>query len=117
MIQSVSSNSRWIQVSNGGASSLYVDNSRPMSGMVRWDSSNSTIQVFDGCNWLGFPNSHPAISLSMPAENVLIWAEKKMFEERALEDLIKKHPGLKELHDKFEMMKILCREENANQSV
>ena len=34
-----------------------------------------------------------------------------MEEEKKLQELIDKHPGLKELNDKFEMMKALCYEE------
>jgi hypothetical protein len=35
----------------------------------------------------------------------------KQHEERKLKDMIQRHPELKDLHDKLEMMKVLCQEE------
>ena len=32
-------------------------------------------------------------------------------QEKKLQEMMERHPGLQELHDKFEMMKVLCHEE------
>jgi hypothetical protein len=37
---------------------------------------------------------------------------RKQHQERNLKEMMERHPGLKDLHDKLEMMKILCQEES-----
>jgi hypothetical protein len=46
------------------------------------------------------------------ARQAVDWAIRKQREEDELEALMKQHPGLKDLHDKLEMMKILCQEKS-----
>jgi hypothetical protein len=43
------------------------------------------------------------------------WSIKKMEEESRLQSLMARHPGLKELNDKFEMMKVLCQQQENKQ--
>jgi hypothetical protein len=38
-----------------------------------------------------------------------------MHQERKLQELMDRHPGLKDLNDKFEMMKVLCQEEEKHE--
>jgi hypothetical protein len=55
-----------------------------------------------------------SINFSKETVEVLEWARTKMQEEVKLRSLMDRHPGLKDLHDKYEMMKALCQqEENA----
>jgi hypothetical protein len=47
----------------------------------------------------------------MTSKQTIEWAHNKMQEEKKLKEMMDRHPGLKDLYDKFEMMKILCIEE------
>jgi hypothetical protein len=60
--------------------------------------------------WQQVGNGSANLDLSEYVKEVLSWAEEKMHQERKLRDLMDRNPGLKDLHDKFEMMKILCQE-------
>ena len=51
------------------------------------------------------------VDLNENIKQTLTWAEKKMHEEINLKAMMERHPGLKELNDKFEMMRVLCQEE------
>jgi lauroyl/myristoyl acyltransferase len=55
------------------------------------------------------------VELSPLARQAVDWAVRKQREEDELEALMKKHPGLRELHDQLEMMKVLCQEESEKQ--
>jgi hypothetical protein len=56
--------------------------------------------------------SSAQVGLNQEAESLLDWAREKKAEERKLKELMEQHPGLKDLHDKLEIMKILCYEED-----
>jgi hypothetical protein len=84
----------------------------PAVGQIWYDTGGGGgLKVFDGYGWTSLP-SNIDINLSPKADEILRWAESKMKEEAEFKELIKKHPGLKELNDRLEMMKILCKEEN-----
>jgi hypothetical protein len=68
------------------------------------------MEVYDGLTWHGI-DSHVTVDLGMTSKQAIEWAHKKMQEEKRLQELMDQHPGLKDLHDKFEMMKVLCMEE------
>ena len=51
------------------------------------------------------------MELAPASREGLEWAMRKQQEERELKAMMERHPGLQELHDKFEMMKVLCYEE------
>jgi hypothetical protein len=68
------------------------------------------MEVYDGISWYGI-NNHVTVDLGMTSKEAIEWAHKKMQEEKRLQELMHRHPGLKDLHDKFEMMKVLCMEE------
>jgi hypothetical protein len=80
-------------------------------GSVRFNTMNQSMEVYDGINWMTMQPSHATVELNYEAGAALDWAKQKMEEEKELLRLIEKHPGLKELRDQFEMMKVLCMEE------
>jgi len=43
------------------------------------------------------------VSLSGRTQEVLMWAEKKMLEDKKLEELASKHPAVKDLKEKLEL--------------
>ncbi len=83
------------------------------AGLLRYNYNSSEVEVYNGMSWhtLGGDTS---INFSKETVEVLEWARAKMQEEAQLKSLMARHPGLKDLNDKFEMMKALCQqEENA----
>lgn len=110
MIKNLYGNSSWINIGQGNTTMPYLNTTQPMAGMIRMNSSLNRMEVYDGQNWIAY-GSDVHVDLSESAKKTLIWAREKMEEENRLKELMKKHPGLKDLHDKFEMMKVLCQEE------
>ena len=115
MIKNIYGNSSWIEVSTSGTSMPYINTTQPITGMVRMNSMMQRMEVYDGNNWVEFGNGQTSVDLSESAKQALSWAHNKMSEEAKLLELLKKHPGLKDLHDKFEMMKVLCQEQENEQ--
>lgn len=113
MIKHVYGNSRWVNVQPSGTSMPYINTSQPMAGMLRMNTAMNRLEVYDGMNWIQF-GSDVNLDLSEQAKQTLAWAYDKMGEERQLKELMDRHPGLKDLNDKFEMMKILCKQEETN---
>lgn len=120
MIKGINQNSRHIIVTGGTTSMPYINNynssnnsvgGQSFTGQLRYNSSNQNLEVFDGNMWQQMMGTYSSIGLTAEAESAIDWARKKMLEEIQLKSLMEKHPGLKELHDKFKMMEVLCKEE------
>lgn len=104
-----------IVVTSGGTSGPYVNMNNSSAGMLRYNGNTSNIEVYDGNSWLSMGTDYPSVNLDSSTTGAIDWVRRKMAEEQELHALMDKHPGLKNLHDQFEMMKILCRkEEQAN---
>lgn len=88
-----------------------VQNELRVTGTIRYNATTVQLEVYDGHDWRTFNTSHAAVDLTAHAKEILGWAEYKMHQERKLKELMERHPGLQELHDKLEIMKILCYEE------
>lgn len=114
MIKNVYGNSAWVSVGGSGTTLPWINTTQPMAGMLRSNPSVNRIEVYDGQNWVSI-GADTHIDLSENAKETLMWARKKMEEEKELAELMAKHPGLKELKDKFEMMKALCQEEETKE--
>ena len=110
MIKTLSSGSQHIAVIGGNPGVPPISPGAVGAGMVRYNQNIQQMEVYDGISWYGI-NSHVTIDLGMTSKEAIEWAHKKMIEERKLQELMERHPGLKELNDKFEMMKALCMEE------
>lgn len=110
MIKNLYGNGSWVNVQPSSTTMPYVNTSQPLAGMLRMNAGMNRIEVYDGSNWQSF-GSDAHVDLSENAKEVLRWAQDKMREEAELKKLMEKHPGLKDLQEKFEMMKILCKEE------
>ena len=93
-----------------GSHSPYISPGSMSAGMMRYNSNTQTIEVYDGNVWLALAGSAD-VSLSPEAQQVMDWAYKKMKEDEHLEVLMEKHPGLKDLHEKFTLMKALVAED------
>ena len=113
MINTVHGNSQWLNVQTYPGNKPYINTTQPAAGTVRYNDNahGGCMEVHDGHNWVPIANGTVNVDLNENVKQTLMWAEKKMQEEVELKDMMERHPGLKELHDKLEMMKILCHEE------
>lgn len=112
MIRSITG-SRYVVVERGMPGPTYMN---PLSGalsvgQVRFDSSRQIFETYDGASWHPIHIGHASIELNHEAITALDWVQHKMQKERELQELLAKHPGLKDLYDKFEMLKVLCEQE------
>lgn len=114
MIKTLSSGSQHITISGGNPSIPHMSPGAVSAGIVRYNPNIQQMEVYDGISWHGI-TSHATVDLGMTSKEAIEWAHKKMLEEQKLKDLMDRHPGLKDLHDKFEMMKTLCYEEEKQQ--
>jgi hypothetical protein len=110
MIKNIHSSTNHIQIGNGFSNVPPISPGAQSAGMLRWNTSSNTIEVYNGVAWFGVETTAD-ISLSPVAQQAVDWSIKKMEEDLQLQSLMARHPGLKDLNDKFEMMRILCQEE------
>lgn len=104
-----------------GSPSVYVgtiqnppvySNNGSMVGQLRYNPSTSNYEVYDGNTWQTIYNSVP-VGLNQEAEDAIRWALDRMREEQDLKQRMEQHPGLKDAYEKFQLMDIMTREENA----
>ena len=100
-----------LTISDGYAPTPTFSPGAQSAGMVRYNTNMQCMEVYDGQGWQAIYTAHPTIEMTSQAREAVEWAMRKQEEEYKLQALIKKHPGLQELNDKLEMMKILCQEE------
>jgi hypothetical protein len=98
-------------ISNGYSAVPSFSPGAQSAGIVRYNTNVQCLEVYDGQGWQTIGTAYPTIELAPATREGLEWAMRKHQEERNLRDMMARHPGLKDLHDKFEMMKILCAEE------
>lgn len=91
MIKNISGG-RYIQVSDGMSTNPYISSGAHGAGMVRWNPSKNCLEVNDGYSWQPLPSSHPVITLSPDAEEVLDWARRKQAQEQRIAELAAQHP-------------------------
>lgn len=114
MIKNISG-SKYIMVSNSGSSDPYISPGSVGAGMLRWNPNMNCMEVNDGNMWKQFSVSYPVVSLSSEAESILDWAKQKQAEERQLDELCKKYPGLDRARGNFETFKrLVIAEENVS---
>jgi hypothetical protein len=95
MITNIYGTSPYITVSSS-INGPYISPGAASAGLVRYH--NSQTQVYDGNAWLALGGSS-SVGLSSNAEQALGWAIKKMTQEKAAQDLAKKHPTVADALD------------------
>ena len=100
-----------VTIGGNGTIMPYINpnSNNPMIGMLR--VHNGSVQVFDGQNWSTWGSSYPSIGLDADTCELLKWCKQQRESQARLEALMQKHPGLQDLHDKFEVMRLLCERE------
>lgn len=110
MIKTLSQSGTFVQVNSYSPTHIY--GSGQSAGQVRYNTTSQQMEVYDGNNWLNISTT-ASVGLSWEAEEAIRWAQTKMAEESALKARLDKHPGLKDAYEKFQIMDILCKEEDA----
>ena len=102
MIKSITSTSPWLAVADGfpGAPYISPSSSNPATGMMRYNGQD--IEVFDGSVWQRISNGHTSITMSPVATDILVWAQKKMYEEAHIKDLASKNVTIADALSKYE---------------
>lgn len=93
----------------------YISPGSQSAGMVRYNTNSQQMEVYDGVSWQMI-SSICEVSLSGETEMIIEWAREKMLEERRIDELCEKHPGLRKARDNFELFKKLIAEESVQSS-
>lgn len=114
MIQNLNTyTSEWLSV-NQSRNQPYFNPGVQSAGMVRYNTSNACMEVYDGHSWFTF-SGHAEVSLTPEAQRIMDWAKAKMAAEEKLAVMLERHPGLKDAWERFEIMKQLCMEQEQNE--
>lgn len=114
MIKHIHSSTNHIQIGQGYSNVPPISPGAQSAGILRWNPNSNSIEVYNGVGWFGIETTAD-ILLTPAAQQAIDWAIKKMKEEERLQSLMAQHPGLKDLKDKFEMMRVLCQQEENTQ--
>lgn len=106
MIGSIYGTSSSIQVTYSGGSN-YINGYGGAQGVgnMRYNTTNQSMEVFDGNNWMKLNEGTASVALSGEVEALLDWARKKRAEEWELERLAQEHPSIKDLVDQINLKK------------
>jgi hypothetical protein len=81
-----------------------------ISGVVRWNGSQQRLEVMDRDSWMPLDvGSSWTIAPDYSLTNVINWVNIKIAKEEQLQVLMDKHPGLKDLKEKFDIMLALVQ--------
>ena len=111
MIKNIASSSAHLTVSGNYPPNIY-NNGMLNVGDVRYNPSSQNMEVYDGNMWQVMSQG-VTVGLSWDADKAIRWAIEKEKEEANLKERMEKHPGLKDAYEKFQMIDILTREEDA----
>jgi hypothetical protein len=101
-----------VEVSGGYVTFPYFNMNphNPLSGAIRYNPNTSSIEIFDGSNWIS-NSSVPMIGLTPEVEKIIDWARIKMQQEKQLLDLAANYPAIKDLKEKLDVMMVLLKDE------
>lgn len=107
MIKGIASGNKYIEVSGGYPSPLYINapSNTAMIGQLRYNPHNQQMEVYDGSIWMVVPSAVPSIQLSQDAVDLLEWARAKRAEDVANKHLADTHPAVKVAMDNLDKAK------------
>lgn len=105
MIKGINTSSNFITVTGGNAAIPYINGTNLSSGQLRYNPNMQNFEVYDGTTWHMIASNYATVDLSEYAKSILMWASRKMQEEKELEVLCAKYPGLGKARDNYEMFK------------
>lgn len=96
MIKSITGGGRYLTVSGGNANT-YINSYSGLQGVgnIRFNTSNQSMEVYDGNNWQMIAMDHASVSLNPEAESLLDWARKKRDEEMTWKSLASSNEAVK----------------------
>ena len=85
-----------VGLATSGSTSMqpYISPGSQSAGMLRYNSSSSNIEVYDGVAWLTLSGGHVQVSLDDVTQEAVQWARRQMEKEKRLEELAKRHPAV-----------------------
>ena len=113
MIRNINASGKYIQVSGGNPTFPYISPGSVGAGMLRWNPNMNCMEVNDGNMWKTINMDYTTIQMNPTAEAAIDWAQRKMNEERDLDELCKRFPGLQKARDNFEMFRRLAESSNS----
>ena len=83
----------------GGPATNYINNHIGAQGVgnLRFNTTNQSMEVYDGMAWLTLQMGHVNVGLTPDAESILDWAKKKRNEEMEIEALAETNPTIRDL--------------------
>lgn len=93
----------YITVSNGQATDPYISPGAVGAGMVRYNTNMNCMEVNDGNVWRSLGMNYASVELTGEAQAILDWAKQKMTEEKKINELCEKYPGLGKARDNYEV--------------
>jgi hypothetical protein len=111
MINGITSNSRYITVSDGSSTNPYISPGAVGAGMMRWNSNMNCMEVNDGNSWKTLGMSYASVGLTGETESLLDWAREKRMEEQRLQEMMEKYPALKKAKDNFDILLNLVKDD------
>lgn len=70
-----------INVGNNSYSTPYIDMTRASAGMVRYNGTSNSLEIYDGFTWLTIASTYPTVELTAEVQSILEWARQKRTEE------------------------------------
>jgi len=98
MIKNISSSGKYINVI-GESVANYINNYSGAQGVgnIRFNTTNQTMEVYDGMAWITLQMGHVNVGLNAEAESLLDWAKKKRDEELELATLAETNTTIRDL--------------------
>ena len=98
-----------------GISAYTSGSSCHVTGVVRWYAPGSRLEVMNENTWIPLHGGQVTIHPDPELGSAMEWAKRKMAEEQQLKALCEKHPGLKDVKEKYEVMLALVRENESSE--
>jgi len=113
MISGITTAGPYMQVNNGSNPTPYFPNNYSSQGVgnMRYNTQTNNIEVYDGSSWQILQKSFASVGLSHEGQTLLDWAKEKRDQELKFKDLLEKHPGVKDLKEKLDIMVALVTEQ------
>jgi hypothetical protein len=102
------SSPRWLQVTSATVPYINTYSGNLNIGQLRYNPQTLSLEVYDGLAWQRYPSTSQ-VDLTQEAQETLMWARNKMLEEQRIESLMAQHPGLRDLHERFQVMLALVQ--------
>jgi len=99
MIKGITSSSPFLVVSNGSPMNPYISPGSQSAGMMRYNTSSSNIEVYDGVAWKQMDGSYTTVDLSPEAQDLLQWARTQRQLDLNRKFLIENNPALKKAYE------------------